>query len=78
MFYSCTALVSIILEWAQNKITTITITIIRQGNWQLVSSARFMTRQLFHGRNHPKYQEIEIFHDFLLRISPADIRQFLN
>jgi hypothetical protein len=37
-----------------------------------------LTRDLFHGRNHPKYQEIEIFHDFLQRSSHPEIRDFMN
>ena len=38
---------------------------IRRNNPQLLKSAKWMTKELFHGRNHPKYQEIEIYETFV-------------
>jgi hypothetical protein len=51
---------------------------IHRNNAELVCAAKFMTRPLFHGRNHPKYQAIEIFEDFLTRCAPPEILTFLK
>ncbi|XP_061167626.1 uncharacterized protein LOC133176524 [Saccostrea echinata] len=41
-------------------------------------SAKWMTKELFHGRNHPKYQEIEIYETFIRRILPDVMKQFFE
>ena len=51
---------------------------IRRNNHALVQSARYMTKELFHGRSHPKYQQTEITVAFLDVISPPELKQFLH
>lgn len=53
-------------------------TAIRRNNPQLLDSAKWMTKELFHGRNHPKYQEIEIYESFIKKIMPVELQQFMN
>ena len=51
---------------------------IRRNNSNLVHSAKFMSKGLFHGRVHPRYQQIEMLdsvHRFLL---PEKLLSFLN
>ncbi|XP_062597901.1 uncharacterized protein LOC134259320 [Saccostrea cucullata] len=51
---------------------------VRRNNPQLLMSAKWMTKELFHGRNHPKYQEIEIYETFIRRILPDVLKQFFE
>ena len=37
-----------------------------------------MTKELFHGRNHPIYQHIEMVDNFIQRIMPEDLKEFLD
>ena len=46
---------------------------IRRNNSLLIKAGRYMTKELFHGRNHPKYQQIEIFKDAVDRVMPSDL-----
>ena len=50
---------------------------IRRNNSSLVQLARYMSKELFHGCNHPKYQEIEIFSSFMEKAAPDKINEFL-
>ena len=56
-------------------------TSIRRNNALLVKSARYMTRGLFHGRNHPRYQAIEVFNSSLEEVPPPppppEIQRFM-
>ena len=46
----------------------------RRNNQELVESARFMTKELLHGRHHPKYKNIEIMTTFIQRYAPPEVR----
>lgn len=37
-----------------------------------------MSQELFHGWDHPKYQTIEIYHEFQYRCLPKPVQQLLN
>ena len=37
-----------------------------------------MTKELFHGRHHPKYQEIEIYEQFMFQIIPGQLSSFIQ
>jgi hypothetical protein len=50
---------------------------VRRNNAQLLSSAKFMTKELFHGRRHPKYQAIELYDTIQGIVMPKDV-QCLN
>lgn len=49
---------------------------IRRNNSQLAQSAKWMTKELFHGRRHPVYQEIEIMEQFQRAVRPEKLREF--
>ena len=49
----------------------------RRNNAALLKSAKYMTKELFHGRTHPKYQTIEIY-DTLQDLMMPDEVQELN
>ena len=51
---------------------------IRKNNAKLIESAKMMTRNLFHGRNHPKYQEIELVDSMLRHLMPAELKSFFE
>lgn len=51
---------------------------IRRKNARLTESAKMMTRNLFHGRNHPKYQEIELVDTMIRNLMPADLKDFFE
>ena len=51
---------------------------IRRNNNTLAQSAKHMTKELFHGRNHPRYQQIEMIESFQLSVMPDKIREFTN
>jgi hypothetical protein len=51
---------------------------IRRNNYALDQSARFCTKELFHGRTHPKYQAIEIQNAFQSIVMPPPIKEFLS
>ena len=50
----------------------------RRNNWTLLQSAKWMTKELFHGRSHPKYQDIEIYDQFVQHIMPEKVKQFVR
>ena len=51
---------------------------VRRNNCQLVKSARYMTRGLFHGRNHPNYQKLEIYKAALDEVMPPELSTFMS
>ncbi|KAK3106985.1 hypothetical protein FSP39_004438 [Pinctada imbricata] len=51
---------------------------VRRNNYNLLRSAKWMTKELFHGRNHPRYQEIEMYESFMSRIVPEKLSIFLQ
>lgn len=51
---------------------------VRRNNARLIESAKMMTRNLFHGRNHPKYQEIELVDTMLRNLMPVDLKDFFE
>ncbi|XP_060595290.1 uncharacterized protein LOC132749514 isoform X1 [Ruditapes philippinarum] len=50
---------------------------VRRNNSSLLKSAKFMTKELFHGRSHPKYQSIEIYDTLQDILMPKEV-QTLN
>ncbi|CAG2197472.1 unnamed protein product [Mytilus edulis] len=46
----------------------------RRNNADLLKSAKYMTKEIFHGRNHPKYQMIELYDSIQDRMMPDDVR----
>ena len=46
---------------------------ILRNNSSLLKSAKFMTRQLFHGQNHLKYQDLEMYEQFVKLIMPSEL-----
>lgn len=51
---------------------------IRRNNHQLHLAAKWMTKELFHGRNHPRYQKIEIYEQFMFHIPPIELSCFVQ
>ena len=51
---------------------------IRRNNHYLLQAAKLMTKELFHGRNHPRYQEIEIYEQFVSHILPDELLSFVQ
>ena len=51
---------------------------IRRNNSLLVQSAKHMTKEIFHGRRHPKYQEIEMVETFQRYVMPSEVREFCD
>ena len=51
---------------------------VRRNNAKLLQAARFMTKELFHGRNHPKYQEIEIYKSYMDQVAPHEVSKLLE
>ena len=51
---------------------------IRSNNFPLLQSAKFLTRQLFHGQNHPNYQDLEMYEQFVKLIMPSKLICFFN
>ena len=51
---------------------------IRRNNHLLLQAAKWMTKEFFHGRHHPKYQEIEIYEQFMFQIIPGQLSSFIQ
>ena len=51
---------------------------LRRNNYQLLETAKWMSKELFHGRNHAKYQDIEMYESFVRQILPAEVRQLTS
>ncbi len=51
---------------------------IRRNNHMLIRSAIFVTKELFHGRNHPRYQELELWDTFRDLVMPKKLLEFSN
>ena len=49
-----------------------------RDNNKLLKAARFMTLGLFYGRNHPKYQEIELYQVFVELCAPMEVVDFFR
>lgn len=49
-----------------------------RNNSKLLQAGKWMSKELFHGRNHPKYQEIEIYETFVFHLLPLELENFLN
>ncbi len=47
---------------------------VRRNNSNLLKSAKFMTKELFHGRAHPRYQKIEIYDTLQDITMPSEVR----
>ena len=47
---------------------------IRRNNADLMHSAKFMTKELFHIRHHPKYQDIESYDHLQYLLMPANVQ----
>ncbi|VDI50411.1 Hypothetical predicted protein [Mytilus galloprovincialis] len=50
----------------------------RRNNADLLKSATYMTKEIFHGRNHTKYQIIELYDSIQDRMMPDDEKKFNN
>ena len=44
----------------------------------LLQAAKWMTKELFHGRHHPKNQEIEICEQFMFQILSGELSSFIQ
>ena len=51
---------------------------IRRNNHLLAKSGKYMFQECFHGRNHPKYQSIEIHDTLQLQVLPKNIQTLLD
>ena len=51
---------------------------IRRNHFHLLKSAKYMTRQLFHGQNYPKYKDLEMYEQFVQQIMPNDLISFFD
>ena len=51
---------------------------IRRNNSTLLRAGKWITKELFHGRNHPKYQDIEIYESFMYSILPSQLKEFFK
>ena len=51
---------------------------IRRNNHLLLQASKWMTKELFHGRNHPRYQDIEIYEQFVFQILPDELSSFVQ
>lgn len=47
---------------------------VRRNNYILLQAGKFMSKELFHGRNHPKYQDIEVFDHFVHQLMPVELK----
>ncbi|CAG2186445.1 unnamed protein product [Mytilus edulis] len=47
----------------------------RGNNAALMASAKYMTKEIFHARNHPKYQQIEMYDHIQYLIMPDEVKQ---
>ncbi|CAC5422487.1 unnamed protein product [Mytilus coruscus] len=50
----------------------------RRNNASLLRSSMYMTKELFHGRQHPKYQIIELYDAIQYKMMPEDVRQLYD
>ena len=48
---------------------------VRRNNAELLHSSKYMTKELFHSRNHPKYQQIELYDHLQYLLMPAEVKQ---
>ncbi|KAK3102158.1 hypothetical protein FSP39_009221 [Pinctada imbricata] len=48
---------------------------VRRNNAMLLNSAKFMTKELFYARTHPKYQQIELYDHMQYLKMPVQVRQ---
>lgn len=51
---------------------------IRRNNTILIQSAKFMSKELFHGRNHPRYQQIEMIESVQRKLCPNELANFIQ
>ncbi len=51
---------------------------VRRNHSDLVISGKVMTKGLFHGRNHPRYQEIEMTEQFQRTVMPPEVDDFIR
>ncbi len=51
---------------------------IRRNNSKLIQSAKHMTKELFHGRVHPRYQDLEIIDTFIRKVMPDKLKTFMS
>lgn len=51
---------------------------LRSGNIDVIVSAKAVFTPLFHARNHPKYQEIEITESIQRQCVPDELKEFYN
>ncbi len=51
---------------------------LRRNNSAMVDSARVMHAPIFHGRNHPKYSEIEVMEAARCTSQPPDLKVFMD
>ena len=51
---------------------------IRRNNSTLIQSAKFMSKGLFHGRTHPRYQQIEMIETLQRKLMPNDLKTFIS
>ena len=49
---------------------------VRRNNNNLLQAGKWMSKELFHGRNHPLYQDIEIFDQYVQMILPDEVKDF--
>ena len=73
--FSTTYLFEMVCKYTQGIINFRTS--VRRNNSQLLDSAKWMTKELFHGRCHPKYQDIEIYDAFRRLIMPDQLKEYM-
>ena len=49
-----------------------------RNNSVLVQSAKFMSKGLFHGRSHPRYQQTEIVETVQRHLMPPELKTFVS
>ncbi|MEW8547705.1 MAG: hypothetical protein AB2693_29710 [Candidatus Thiodiazotropha sp.] len=51
---------------------------VRRNNSVLIQSAKFMSKGLFHGRTHPRYQQIEMVESIQRQLLPEKLKEFMK
>lgn len=51
---------------------------IRRNNSMLMHSAKYMTKELFYARSHPKYQQMELYDHLQYLVMSQEVKEFTN
>lgn len=51
---------------------------VRRNNAELIHAAKFMTKDLFHGRTHSKYQMIELHDTIQYQLMEPEVQRLID